>query len=351
MPPLESYKKKRDPKKTPEPFGGKSGKAKGKPDLRRRSGTTPAGCTIDFRIERDGALASWAVPKGIPLRHGAPPPRRACRGPPARLRDLRGRDPAGRVRRRAPSRSGTRPLRAGRGEARRRADRAPARRAPERPLDAHPGPDGRRPEATGSSCARTRATGGRPRRAEADAGRSPRPSSPVRGDWLYEVKWTAFVRSPPSSAARPRCAAATATISRPASPRWRGRCRAPSERRLRPRRRGVRARRGWATPVLAAPARGGDACVYLFDLLVLDGDDVTARRSPSGKPASGRDPDRRRRSSGSRWRSTTGRRCSTQARAHGLEGIVAKRAVEHLPSGTSRRGLGEGEVAATARSL
>jgi bifunctional non-homologous end joining protein LigD len=67
--PLESYKKKRDPKKTPEPFGGKSGKGKGKPifvvqrhDARRLH--------YDFRLEEKGVLRSWAVPKGVPLRRG-----------------------------------------------------------------------------------------------------------------------------------------------------------------------------------------------------------------------------------------------------------------------------------------
>ena len=65
---LETYKRKRDPGKTPEPFGGRS--RAGKPifvvqrhDARRLH--------YDFRLERDGALASWAVPKGVPLEPGA----------------------------------------------------------------------------------------------------------------------------------------------------------------------------------------------------------------------------------------------------------------------------------------
>jgi bifunctional non-homologous end joining protein LigD len=65
---LAEYRRKRDPAKTPEPFGGqKSGK---KPifvvqrhDARRLH--------YDFRLERNGALASWAVPKGVPLEPGA----------------------------------------------------------------------------------------------------------------------------------------------------------------------------------------------------------------------------------------------------------------------------------------
>jgi bifunctional non-homologous end joining protein LigD len=71
VPPLERYKKKRDPKKTPEPFGGKRGRGKGesKPifviqrhDARRLH--------YDFRLEENGVLRSWAVPKGVPMRRG-----------------------------------------------------------------------------------------------------------------------------------------------------------------------------------------------------------------------------------------------------------------------------------------
>jgi len=65
---LREYRRKRDPAKTPEPFEGK-GKAGSGPifvvqrhDARRLH--------YDFRLERDGALASWAVPKGVPLEPG-----------------------------------------------------------------------------------------------------------------------------------------------------------------------------------------------------------------------------------------------------------------------------------------
>lgn len=64
---LAEYERKRDPRRTPEPFGGR--KRGGKPvfvvqrhDARRLH--------YDFRLERGGALASWAVPKGIPLEPG-----------------------------------------------------------------------------------------------------------------------------------------------------------------------------------------------------------------------------------------------------------------------------------------
>src|SRR5215475_3054842 len=64
---LEGYRRKRDPAKTPEPFGAR--RAARQPifvvqrhDARRLH--------YDFRLERNGALASWAVPKGVPLEPG-----------------------------------------------------------------------------------------------------------------------------------------------------------------------------------------------------------------------------------------------------------------------------------------
>jgi bifunctional non-homologous end joining protein LigD len=66
---LSEYKRKRDPKKTAEPFGAKHSRKTKDPifvvqrhDARRLH--------YDFRLERDGALASWAVPKGVPLEPG-----------------------------------------------------------------------------------------------------------------------------------------------------------------------------------------------------------------------------------------------------------------------------------------
>jgi bifunctional non-homologous end joining protein LigD len=66
---LTEYRRKRDPKKTPEPTG------------RTRKGRTKALIFVvqrhaarrlhyDFRLERDGVLLSWAVPKGVPLEPG-----------------------------------------------------------------------------------------------------------------------------------------------------------------------------------------------------------------------------------------------------------------------------------------
>jgi bifunctional non-homologous end joining protein LigD len=64
---LGDYRRRRDPAVTPEPFGGRA--SGGAPmfvvqrhDARRLH--------YDLRLERGGALASWAVPKGLPLEAG-----------------------------------------------------------------------------------------------------------------------------------------------------------------------------------------------------------------------------------------------------------------------------------------
>lgn len=65
---LREYRRKRDAKATPEPMGGRKRGRKApifvvqRHDARRLH--------YDFRLERDGALASWAVPKGVPLEPG-----------------------------------------------------------------------------------------------------------------------------------------------------------------------------------------------------------------------------------------------------------------------------------------
>jgi bifunctional non-homologous end joining protein LigD len=65
---LSEYKRKRDPKITPEPFGGKKRGKKQIFVVQRHDATR---LHYDFRLERQGALASWAVPKGVPLEPGA----------------------------------------------------------------------------------------------------------------------------------------------------------------------------------------------------------------------------------------------------------------------------------------
>ena len=65
---LDEYRKRRDPERTPEPFG-RGGRRAGAPIfvVQRHAARR---LHYDFRLERDGALASWAVPKGVPLEPG-----------------------------------------------------------------------------------------------------------------------------------------------------------------------------------------------------------------------------------------------------------------------------------------
>jgi bifunctional non-homologous end joining protein LigD len=65
---LSEYKRKRDPKKTPEPFGGGKGKTKDPIFVVQRHDARSL--HYDFRLEKNGALLSWAVPKGVPLEPG-----------------------------------------------------------------------------------------------------------------------------------------------------------------------------------------------------------------------------------------------------------------------------------------
>jgi len=67
-PPLGAYQAKRDPAKTPEPMGTKRPR-------RQQKGGRPVfviqehharALHWDFRLEHDGVLVSWALPKGVP---------------------------------------------------------------------------------------------------------------------------------------------------------------------------------------------------------------------------------------------------------------------------------------------
>ena len=64
---LADYRRKRDPQQTPEPFGSKK---RGKQPIFVVQRHDARRLHYDFRLERDGALASWAVPKGVPLEPG-----------------------------------------------------------------------------------------------------------------------------------------------------------------------------------------------------------------------------------------------------------------------------------------
>src|SRR5213595_3159755 len=64
---LREYRRKRDPTATPEPFGSRK---RGKEPIFVVQRHDARRLHYDFRLERDGALASWAVPKGVPLEAG-----------------------------------------------------------------------------------------------------------------------------------------------------------------------------------------------------------------------------------------------------------------------------------------
>src|SRR5690242_11760952 len=65
---LSEYRRKRDPEATPEPFEGEA--ELGQPRF-GGEGHWARRLHYDLRLERDGVLASWAVPKGLPTSPGA----------------------------------------------------------------------------------------------------------------------------------------------------------------------------------------------------------------------------------------------------------------------------------------
>jgi len=65
---LDEYRRRRKPGKTPEPFGDVKGDGQRLRFVVQRHAARRL--HYDFRLERGGALASWAVPKGVPLRRG-----------------------------------------------------------------------------------------------------------------------------------------------------------------------------------------------------------------------------------------------------------------------------------------
>ena len=316
---LREYGRKRDPAQTPEPFARPARRGRApifvvqRHDARRLH--------YDFRLERDGALASWAVPKGVPLEPGVRALAVHVEDHPLDYASVRGRDPEGPVRRRHGRDLGPRHLRARRGEARRRADGAAARQAARGTLDARARRSSDGEEQNWLLIRKPR----RPSRA-ARARRDYRPmlatlaedAARAASDWVYEVKWDGYralgVRP------RRRGAARLAQRQRPhralrraSRRRSRRRSRSPTAsstaRCARSTSRGARASRrmqqGSRAPL-----------VYeVFDLLELDGEplvDLPLTRAAGAARARCSTPQRA--PSGSRRSSTTARRCSRPRR-------------------------------------
>src|SRR5919199_6834932 len=64
---LGTYQRMRDERATPEPFGAKRRRPRKKAPRFVVQEHHATALHWDFRLERDGVLVSWAIPKGLPV--------------------------------------------------------------------------------------------------------------------------------------------------------------------------------------------------------------------------------------------------------------------------------------------
>ena len=283
----------------------------------------------DLRLERDGVLVSWAIPKRDAGGAGAQPHRPPHRGSPARVPGVRRRDTGRELRRRHDADLGPRHLRMpevgaaqGRGGAPRRAPRRALRAVRDRRrrrcqgLDDPPHGRGRRRRPRADARARSSRCSPAPGRCRATSGSGRSRSS-----------GTACARSP--TASRAGCASRAATCS--TSPRairsWRGwAARSASHRAVldgeivafdadgRPSFAALAPRMHVSSPARARRlAESAPVTYVIFDLLWLDGHSLMARQLRRAPPLRWRSS----RSSGERWQTPDAHRRPGQRDARG----------------------------------
>ena len=92
--PLEDYRSRRDPARTTEPVPPPGPLPRAATTRSSSRSTTPRALHWDFRLERDGVLVSWAVPKGLPLDPSTNHLAVHTEDHPLEYADVRGRHPA-----------------------------------------------------------------------------------------------------------------------------------------------------------------------------------------------------------------------------------------------------------------